>query len=194
MGQGHLLVRVTGEVLLRSNVGVVRPNQAGREEEGFVVLLQVLQQLDRLGGGLPVRLVGTISNVIDGNEHAIRHFGRLPALQFGGELIEVQAGIVSRRVGFFARHVVLGRPACGHIRPIGTCDDVSGNAHVKDLTYPRAGKTILEEMLAPSNPLVPLTATSHKACPRRSAHGALAIGVAEERPLLRQLVEVRCLG
>ena len=65
---------------------------------------------------------------------------------------------------------------------------------MENLPHPGAGKPIVEEVLSPCNPLASLTPTAHETCSRRLADRALAIGVAEERSLLRQLVEVRCLG
>ena len=49
-------------------------------------------------------------------------------------------------------------------------------------------------MLPPSNLFIPVVASAHETCPGRSAGGALAIGIPEERPLLRQLIDVGRLG
>lgn len=137
-GEFHLLEGVAFEILLGRDVRVVRANESGCQKEGLPFFLETFEKFDRFGCRFPVRLIRTVADVINGNEHPKRHLGGLAALEFGGEFVKVQASVVSRGMSLFAGHVVFGRPTCRHVVSIGSCDNVSRYAHVEDLADPGA--------------------------------------------------------
>ena len=124
-GEFHLLEGVAFEILLGRDVRVVGANESGCQKEGLPFFLEIFEKFDRFGCRFPVRLIRTVADVINRNEHPKRHLGGLAALELGGEFVKVQASVVSRGMSLFSRHVVFGRPTCRYVVSIGSCDDVS---------------------------------------------------------------------
>ena len=71
--QDDVLPTIRFEILSRRNHRIVRSHKSRRDEERFLVMLP--QQLDRLGRGLVIGLVGSVAVVLHGDEHAMRHGG-----------------------------------------------------------------------------------------------------------------------
>mgnify|MGYP001410227063 CR=1 FL=1 len=91
------------------------------------------EKFDGLAGGLVVGLVGAVTVITHGDEHAVRHAGGLASLQLPGEDVQVQAGVVARGVGLLAGGVELLGPGGGDVEPVGSSNDVPGYPHVVDL-------------------------------------------------------------
>ena len=147
----HFGIGIEIEILARSDAWVVRANQTGGKKERLFFLLETLEQFDGFSGGFPVRLVGSITLVLYGDEHSVGHSGGFASFKFGGEAVQVEAGVLAGCVGLLARDVVLGRPAGRDALTIGAVDDVTGYPHVKNLTDTRAGESVLLKMFAPGD-------------------------------------------
>ena len=159
-----------------------------RQERKAVFVLETLEQFDGFGGGFPVRLVGSITLVLYGDEHSVGHSGG-----FASFSSVVKRFRLSRRTcrvcGPPCRGVVLGRPAGRSVLTIGTVDDVTGYPHVKNLTDTRAGESVLLKMFAPGD-LLPSVVSSARSPREEERPGALTVCVFKEGSLLGQLIEV----
>ena len=63
------------------------------------------QEFDGFGSGLVVRLIGTVSFIANGDEHAMGHAGGLPVFKFRREDVLVETGVVAGSMGLFSRGI-----------------------------------------------------------------------------------------
>ena len=81
----------------------MRPHKARGQEEGFVVLRKFLQKLKGGRCRFPVGQVRSVPVILHRDKHSVGHRSGLATLELRGEDVQVEAGVVTRRVRFLTR-------------------------------------------------------------------------------------------
>ena len=105
-------------------------------------------------------------------------------------MIEVQAGIISRGVGFQSLGIESFRPRWRVVDSVGPGDDVPGDTHMINFSHPSGIPAVLLEMLGHTASFLALVAAEHERLPGGSADCSLAIGPLKQHSLFGQFVDI----